>query len=107
MLAIPIVLAAAFIADRLSVGGEIVGAGAFAVLVIAAARWRSTIIFNLPGEPLIQASELLNVIAPQGLRPSEALKMSVEDNTGDPRPAAEVFGYEPETFEAGVKRIVG
>jgi hypothetical protein len=33
--------------------------------------------------------------------------MSVEDNIGDPRPAAEVFGYEPETFEEGLRRIFG
>ena len=33
--------------------------------------------------------------------------MSVEDNVGDPRPAAEVFGYEPEPFAEGLERIFG
>jgi NADH dehydrogenase len=66
----------------------------------------ATLIFSLPGEFLIQASEILNVIGPRALRPSEALKMAVEDNIGDPRPAAEVFAYEPEAFEEGVKRII-
>jgi len=76
-------------------------------LVIGCACWRSIIIFNIPGELLIQASEVLNYIAPQGLRPSEALKMSVEDNIGDPHPAEEVFGYRAEAFEEGVRRILG
>jgi hypothetical protein len=60
----------------------------------------------MPGELMIQASEVLNLIAPQALRPSEALKMAVEDNIGDPRPAAEIFGYEPEPIEEGIRRIV-
>ncbi len=79
----------------------------FIPLAIGCGCWRSLIIYNVPGELMISASEVLNSVAPQGLRPSEALKMSVEDNVGDPRPAAEVFGYEPEAFEVGVKRIVG
>jgi uncharacterized protein YbjT (DUF2867 family) len=66
----------------------------------------ATLIFSLPGEFLIRASEALNHLAPQGLRPSEALKMAVEDNTGDPRPAETVFNYKAETFEEGVRRIV-
>ena len=106
MLAIPIIMAGAFIAHRLSAEGAVLGILSFVGLAVVALRRRSTIIFNLPGEPLIQASELLNGVAPQALRPSEALKMSVEDNIGDPRPAAEIFGYEPETFEAGVARIL-
>jgi NADH dehydrogenase len=78
----------------------------FLPLAIGCACWRSVIIFNVPGELMIQASEVLNLVAPQGLRPSEALKMSVEDNIGDPRPAEETFGYKAEPFETGVKRIV-
>lgn len=75
-------------------------------LAIGCALWRSIIIFYMPGELLIAASEVLNHIAPQGLRPSEALKMSVEDNTGDPQPAEQVFRYKAEAFEEGVRRIV-
>jgi len=78
----------------------------FIPLAIGCALWRSTLIFSMPGELLIAASEVLNRIAPQGLRPSEALKMAVEDNTGDPRPAEEVFQYKAEAFEDGVRRIV-
>jgi NADH dehydrogenase len=107
MLMIPIVMLGAYLSDRLSVGTGILGAVGFVVLVAVAAWWRSTLIFSLPGEPIIQASELLNAFAPQALRPSEALKMSVEDNVGDPRPAAEVFGYEPEPFAEGLARIFG
>ena len=76
-------------------------------LAIGCALWRSIIIFSMPGELLIAASEVLNHIAPQGLRPSEALKMAVEDNTGDPRPAEEIFKYKAESFEEGVAKIVG
>ena len=79
----------------------------FVPLAIICARWRTVVIYSLPGELLIQASEVLNRIAPQGLRPSEALKMAVEDNVGDPRPAEQIFGYKAEIFEEGVKRITG
>ena len=106
MLLIPIALLLAFAFDRLNVEVALLGAAAFAVLVTIAARWRTTIIFSVPGEPLIQASEILNAVAPQSMRPSEVLKMSVEDNVGDPRPAAQVFGYEPETFEEGLGRVL-
>jgi NADH dehydrogenase len=107
LLLIPISLLAAFLADRLSWGWAIAGLAAFAVLAFGAMRWRVTIIFSLPGEAVIQAGEWLNSVAPRALRPSEVLKMSVEDNIGDPRPAAELFGYEPEPFDEAVKRIVG
>jgi hypothetical protein len=88
----------------------LVVAGFIGLIVVSSfspfAKYR-TVIFSVPGELLIRLSEVLNHIAPQGLRPSEALKMAVEDNTGDPRPAAEVFGYKAEAFEVGVRRIVG
>jgi NADH dehydrogenase len=106
MLAVALLTAILFAAGSLGAAGAILGVVLFAALAFACASWRTVIIFNLSGELVIQASEVLNVIAPQGLRPSEALKMSVEDNIGDPRPAAEVFGYEPEPFEEGVKRIM-
>ncbi len=67
----------------------------------------STLIFFMPGEFLIRISEVWNQVSPRGPHPSEVLKMSVEDNVGDPGPAAEVFGYVPEAFEEGVRRIVG
>jgi uncharacterized protein YbjT (DUF2867 family) len=106
MLALPILLIALFAFDRLSIGVALIGVVLFGLLVFAAARWRSTILFNLPGEPLILGSELLNGVAPRALCPSEVLKMSVEDNIGDPGPAAEVFAYAPEPFEEGIARIV-
>ncbi|HEX4139979.1 MAG TPA: NAD(P)H-binding protein [Candidatus Methylacidiphilales bacterium] len=93
--------------DRFSLFLAAVAGLLFVPLVIGCVCWRTIIIFNLPGELVIAASEVLNYIAPQGLRPSEALKMSVEDNTGDPHPAEEVFGFKAEPFEEGVRRIVG
>ena len=50
-------------------------------------------------------SELLNGFAPRELQASEVLKMAVENNTGDPRPARRTFSYVPETFEQGLARI--
>ncbi len=75
------------------------------VLAATVAGWRKTIIFSLPGEPLILASEAANVFAPRELQASEPLKMAVEDNIGDPFPATRTFAYTPETFEQGLRTI--
>ena len=83
------------------------GAGLWVVLLLTAIRWRQVILFSVPGEPLILASEVLNAFAPRGLRCSEILKMAVEDNTGDPLPAAKMFAYVPESFEQGLANILG
>ncbi len=61
----------------------------------------------MPSEPFCLASEGLDTIAPQGLRFRGLLRMAAEDNIGDPRPATQTFGYEPETFEQGLARIFG
>jgi NADH dehydrogenase len=82
-----------------------VGAGLWMALLLTAYRWRQVILYYVPGEPLILASEALNAFAPRGLQGSEVLKMAVEDNTGDPRPAAETFAYVPESFEQGLAKI--
>lgn len=95
-------------------GNSWIGVALFVAILIGAAILGSystaspprTLIFSLPGKALIRLAELLNTFAPRSMRPSEVLKMSVEDNIGDPRPAAEVFGYQPEPFESGVRRIV-
>jgi uncharacterized protein YbjT (DUF2867 family) len=87
--------------------GVEMGAGLWGILVLIAFRWRTTIIFRVPGDPLLLASEPLNEFAPRELRVSELLKMAVEDNIGDPRPAAEVFGYTPEAFDQALARIYG
>jgi uncharacterized protein YbjT (DUF2867 family) len=83
------------------------GAGCWIGLILAAYRWRPTIVFYVPGEPLVTASEILNAIVPRQFRPSEVLKMAVEDNAGDPLPAMEVFDYIPESFEQGLAKIYG
>ena len=82
-------------------------AGLWAVLVVVANRWTDVILFNVPGEPIRMVSEGFDVFAPQGLRFSGLLKMSAEDNVGDPRPAAEDFAYQPESFEQGLARVYG
>jgi hypothetical protein len=83
-----------------------VGASIWVMLILVALKWRRVIVFSLPGELLILASEALDDVAPRALRPSEVLKMSVEDNVGDPEPAAKTFEYVPETFEQGLARII-
>ena len=82
-----------------------VATGLWIVLLLVALRWRRVIIFSIPGEPLVLGSELLNGFAPRELRPSEMLKMAVEDNAGDVGPTAETFAYQPETFEQGLAKI--
>jgi uncharacterized protein YbjT (DUF2867 family) len=80
-------------------------ASVWVTLVLAASRWRQVILFGVPGEPLILAAETLNAFAPRSLQGSELLKMAVEDNVGDPRPAAKTFAYVPESFEQALARI--
>jgi len=102
---LPFLLIAGVAERTLSLAAAELGAGLWVVLVLTAVRWRQVILFSLPGEPLILASEGLNAFAPRSLQASEVLKMAVEDNTGDPRPAAETFAYVPESFEQGLAKI--
>jgi hypothetical protein len=103
---LPCLLIAGLAMDKLSVALAEVGAGLWVALFFVAHRWRRVILYYVPGEPLILASETLNAFAPRWLRCSEVLKMAVEDNMGDPRPAAETFAYVPETFEQGLAKIL-
>ena len=84
-----------------------IGAAVWAILAYVASQWTELILFSVPGEPIRIVSQGLDTVAPQGLRFSDVLKMAGEDNIGDPRPAAETFGYEPETFEQGLAHIYG
>jgi uncharacterized protein YbjT (DUF2867 family) len=101
----PCLLIAGLAMDAVSPILTEVGAGLWMALLLTAYRWRQVILYYVPGEPLILASEALNSFAPRGLQGSEVLKMAVEDNTGDPRPAAETFAYVPETFEQGLAKV--
>lgn len=103
---LPILVAAGLATGFLHLPAAEIAAGCWALLIILALKCRQTIIFNVPGEALILASEPLNEIAPRGLRPGEVFKMAVEDNVGDPAPAAKLFDYVPETFEQGLARII-
>ena len=104
-LLLPCLLIADLAIGTLAPAAAEIGAGLWVVLLLAARRWRQTIIYGIPGAPLILAAEALNSFAPRELRASEVLKMAVEDNTGNPLPAAETFGYVPETFEQGLAKI--
>jgi len=107
ILFIPCLVVIGMVWDKVSLLSAEIVAGLWAVLVVVANRWTDVILFNVPGEPIRMASEGFDVFAPQGLRFSGLLKMSAEDNIGDPRPAAETFDYQPESFEQGLARIYG
>jgi uncharacterized protein YbjT (DUF2867 family) len=81
------------------------GVGLEAILLFIAYRWREVILFGVPGEPLIIAGDAWNTVSPRPLQFSEQIKMAIEDNVGDPRPAMETFGYTPESFEQGLEKI--
>jgi NADH dehydrogenase len=106
-LLLPFLIVAGLLMDTLSPALAETGAGLWVTLLLTAYRWQDVILFCVPGEPLILASEVLNVFAPRGLQCSEVLKMAVEDNVGDPRPVTETFTYVPETFEQGLAKIYG
>ena len=102
---LPILLIIGLFAGFLSTPASILFVGIEVVLILTAARWRKVIVFSIPGEPLILASEAANAFAPRELQASEPLKMAVEDNTGDPYPATFIFDYKPEPFEQGLRTI--
>lgn len=107
IVAIPIVLAAEVVTDHLHAVAAVIVAAIWALLVVAAIKWRTVIVFSIPGPPLILAAQQLNGIKgfPRALKPSEVLKMAIEDNVGDPMPAARTFEYDPEPFEKALAKI--
>jgi hypothetical protein len=104
---LPCLIIAGLVLDTLSVAVAEMGAGLWVVLLLTAYRWRQVILFCVSGEPLILVSEAFNAITPRGLQFSEVLKMAVEDNVGDSRPASETFAYIPESFEQGLAKCYG
>ncbi|MCE0522709.1 MAG: NAD(P)H-binding protein [Methylacidiphilales bacterium] len=103
---LPFLIIAGLAMGEINLAWAAICAGLWAALLFTARRWRQTILYRVPGEPLILAGEALNAFAPRGLRCSEVLKMAVEDNVGDPRPATETFAYTPESFEQGLAKIL-
>jgi uncharacterized protein YbjT (DUF2867 family) len=104
---LPCLIIAGLVRDTFSLAVAEIAAGLWVALILTAYRWRQVILYCVPGEPLILASEVLNSFAPRGLQCSEVLKMAVEDNVGDPRPASETFSYIPESFEQGLAKCYG
>ncbi len=104
-LLLPVLIVIGLATHHLGLAAAEVGAALWLALFLLAYRWRKVIVYSLPGEPLIVATEVLNAVAPRELRLSEVLKMAVEDNVGDPRPASQTFAYVPESFEQGMARI--
>jgi len=102
---IPLFILIGSVMGRLTLLHAEVAAAIWVVLAVVAVRWRETIVFNIPSQPIQMLVSGLDAFAPQGLRFSEPLKMAAEDNTGDPLPAAEVFEYQPESFDEGLARL--
>ena len=78
-----------------------------AALVLAANRWRQLILFNVPAGQVQLLALGWDAVVPRAFRFGEQLKLAVEDNVGDPRPAAETFGYVPESFASALARRFG
>jgi NADH dehydrogenase len=104
---LPCLVVAGLATGTLSLAASAIGAGVWVALLVTARRWRRTILYYVPAEPLILAAEALNAVAPREMQGGEVLKMAVEDNVGDPRPAAETFAYVPESFEQGLAKVYG
>ncbi len=104
-LLLPLFIIACLAMNTLSLTSAEIGMGVWSLLLLTAYRWRKTILYFVPGDPLILASEVLNGVAPREFRVSEMLKMAVEDNVGDPLPATTTFAYTPETFEQALAKI--
>jgi NADH dehydrogenase len=105
LVVVPCLLLASAIMGQIDAPVAEVATGLWIIFFLVALRWRQVIVFNIPGEPLVLGSELLNGFAPRELRPSEMLKMAVEDNAGDIGPTVQTFAYQPETFEQGLAKI--
>jgi len=84
---------------------ELIAAVGMALMMMAS-RWRQVIIFSLPSGPFLVLGQILERFAPRSLQFNEQFKMALEDNVGDPGPAARTFGYVPEKFEEGVSRLL-
>jgi NADH dehydrogenase len=102
---LPVAVIAGLWLGRLSLGGAELAALAEAALVLAASRWRHLIVFYVPAEQVRLLALGWDAAMPRAFRFGEQLKMAVEDNVGDPLPAAEAFDYKPESFESGLARF--
>jgi NADH dehydrogenase len=103
---IPLFVVIGFFMGSVSLLGAEIVAAFWGLLAVVAARWRETIVFNVPSAPIQLVVSGLDTIAPQGFRFGEPLKMAAEDNIGDPLPAAQVFEYQPESFDEGLARLL-
>ena len=110
-----VLIAAVVLLPVLIFGGLIAGwfgylpaeAGGVVWIFLALLLWRKrrTVIFSIPGEPLLLLARLIKTSAPRSLQFQEQLHMALEDNIGDPAPAMKAFAYTPETFEQGLRNL--
>jgi len=102
---LPVVMIAGLWLGHLHLPYAEIAALAEVVLILAANRWRQLIVFNLPAEQVRLLVLGWDAAVPRAFRFGQQLQMAVEDNVGDPRPAAETFGYVPESLESGLSRL--
>jgi NADH dehydrogenase len=103
---LPVAVIAGWWLGRLGLAVAEFAALAELALVLAALSWRQLIVFNVPAAQVQLLAAGWDAAMPRGIRCGEQLKMAVEDNVGDGRPAAEVFGYVPESFDTGLARLL-
>jgi len=104
---LPVAVIAGLWLKCLSLPGAEIAVLAEVALVLAAKRWRQLIVFNLPAEQVQLLALGWDAAMPRAFRFGEQLKMAMEDNVGDPRPAVETFDYMPESFESALARLFG
>jgi NADH dehydrogenase len=106
ILLLPVVVVVELRAGRLIlIEAEVLALGEVS-LILAASLWWQLIVFNFPAKWVGFMARGWDAVVPRSLRCGEQLKMAVEDNVGDPRPAALAFGYEPESFDSGLSRLL-
>jgi NADH dehydrogenase len=103
---LPLILLLALILRGLTLPQAEIGALLWVVLLVVAIRWRSILLVNLPSGPLWLLGQTLEMIAPQGFRCSDQVALILEDNIGDPGPAAELFHVQPESLSTALDRLL-
>ena len=102
---VPILIIVGLVTDRVTLPIAEIAAFLWCILLFLTSRWRQLILFSIPSALIWSANRVWDKLVPRSLRFQEQLYMAEEDNVGDPLPAAQTFGYTPESFEQGVATI--
>jgi len=102
---LPLIIIAGLWLGRLPLACAEITALAEVALLLVANRWKQLIVFNVPSGQVQMLALGWDAAVPRQLRIGEQLKMAIEDNVGDPLPAAAAFDYVPESFDTGLARF--